>query len=67
MTFSTLVLALGSVLVLEGLVFALAPSRIEDLLKALAQLPESARRLIGALALVLGVALITLSGVIAGP
>ncbi|MCL1628071.1 MULTISPECIES: DUF2065 family protein [Roseinatronobacter] len=67
MTFSTLFLALGLVLILEGLVFALAPSRIEDLLKALAQLPEGARRLIGALALVAGGALITLSGVIAGP
>ena len=66
MTVSTVVLALGLVLVLEGLVFALAPSRIEDLLKALAQLPERARRLIGALALVLGAGLITLSGVIAG-
>lgn len=67
MTFSTLVLALGLVLVLEGLVFALAPSRIEELLRALAQLPEGARRLIGALALVLGLGLITVSGLIAAP
>ncbi len=66
MTFSTLILALGLVLVLEGLVFALAPSRMEDLLRALTELPEGARRLIGALALVLGVGLIVLSGVIAG-
>ena len=67
MTLSTLVLALGLVLVLEGLVFALAPSRIEELLRALAQLPEGARRLIGALALVLGIGLITVSGLIAAP
>lgn len=67
MTFSTLLLALGLVLILEGLVFALAPSRIEDLLKALSQLSEGARRLIGALALVVGVALITVSSMIAGP
>lgn len=67
MTFSTLLLALGLVFVLEGLVFALAPSRMEDLLRALAQLPEGARRLIGALALVLGGGLIVLSGVIAAP
>jgi len=60
-------LALGLVLILEGLVFALAPSRIEDLLKALSQLSEGARRLIGALALVVGVALITVSSMIAGP
>lgn len=66
MTFSTLLLAFGLVLILEGLVFALAPSRIEDLLRALAHLPESARRLIGALALVLGILLITLSSLIAG-
>ncbi|MCC1481319.1 DUF2065 family protein [Roseibaca sp. Y0-43] len=66
MTLSTVVLALGLVLVLEGLVFALAPSRIEDLLRALSDLPEGARRLIGALALVLGGGLIVLSGVIAG-
>jgi len=66
-TFSTLLLALGLVLILEGLVFALAPSRIEDLLKALSQLSEGARRLIGALALVVGVALITVSSMIAGP
>jgi uncharacterized protein YjeT (DUF2065 family) len=65
-TFSTLVLALGLVLVLEGLVFALAPSRIEDLLRALTELSEGARRLIGALALVLGGGLIVLSGMIAG-
>lgn len=67
MTFSTLVLALGLVLILEGLVFALAPFRVEDLLRALSQLPVGARRLIGALALVLGGLLITLSGLIAAP
>ena len=66
MTLSTLVLALGLVFVLEGLVFALAPFRLEELLRALAQLPENARRLIGALALVLGGGLIVLSSLIAG-
>ena len=40
MALSTVILALGLVLVLEGLVFALAPSRIEDLLKVLTQLPR---------------------------
>jgi uncharacterized protein YjeT (DUF2065 family) len=66
-TFSTLVLALGLVLVLEGLVFALAPSRIEELLRLFAQLSLDVRRMIGALALVLGAVLITLSGVLSGP
>jgi len=68
MALSTVILALGLVLVLEGLVFALlAPSRIEDLLKVLTQLPENARRLIGVLALVFGVFLVTFSNLIAGP
>jgi len=67
MALSTVILALGLVLVLEGLVFALAPSRIEDLLKVLTQLPENARRLIGVLALVFGVFLVTFSNLIARP
>lgn len=66
MTFSTLVLALGLVLVLEGLVIALAPSRMEELLRVLAQLPIETRRMIGALALVLGVLLMTASGMLSG-
>ncbi len=61
MTISTLVLALGLVLIFEGLVFVLAPHRIEDLLRLLAALPEETRRMIGALALVAGAALITLA------
>jgi len=66
MTLSTVILALGLVLVLEGLVFALAPSRVEDLLRQFAQLPQGARRLIGALAIVCGVALVLLAKKIAG-
>ncbi|MCC5984169.1 MAG: DUF2065 domain-containing protein [Rhodobacteraceae bacterium] len=57
----TVVLALGLVLIIEGLVFALAPSRIDELLRFLAQLPDEARRLIGFTALALGAALVTLS------
>ena len=61
MSWTTLLLALGLVLIFEGLVFALAPRRIEDLLRALTAMPVEARRLIGFLALVLGVLLVGLS------
>jgi uncharacterized protein len=43
----TLFLGLGLVLIIEGLVFALAPSRLEDVLEMLRRLPIEARRLIG--------------------
>ncbi|WOI55654.1 DUF2065 domain-containing protein [Palleronia sp. LCG004] len=54
------VLSIGLVLIFEGLVFALAPSRLEDLLDALRLVPVEARRLIGLLALVAGVGLVVL-------
>lgn len=47
-------LALGLVLILEGLVYALAPSLIEDLLAALRALSMEARRLIGLFCIVIG-------------
>lgn len=59
MTISTLVLALGLVLIFEGLVFALAPRRIEDILRLLAAMPVETRRMIGFLALVIGALLAT--------
>ncbi|MGX0879527.1 uncharacterized protein YjeT (DUF2065 family) [Roseovarius sp. MBR-154] len=54
----TAILALGLVLIVEGLVYALAPSLIDQLLVALAAIPPEARRLIGLLALVIGLALV---------
>ena len=51
-------LALGLVLIVEGLVYALAPSLVEDLLEALKAMPPEARRLVGLLALVIGLALV---------
>lgn len=54
----TIVLAIGLVLVIEGLVFALAPSRLEDVLEALRSISPDARRIIGLGALALGVVLI---------
>lgn len=51
-------LALGLVLVVEGLVWALAPRLIEEMLAALAALPEGARRALGLAALAIGVLLV---------
>jgi uncharacterized protein len=57
-----LVLAIGLVLAVEGLVLALAPRRMEDALRLILTLGEDRRRMIGLVALALGVALIWLSG-----
>jgi len=54
----TALLALGLVLIVEGLVYALAPSLIDRMLLALAAIPPEARRLMGLLALVCGLALV---------
>lgn len=61
MSIQILVLALGLVLIIEGLVFVLAPHRIEDILRLLASVPPETRRLIGFLALAIGAALVTLA------
>ncbi len=53
-----ILMAVGLVLVVEGLVFALAPSRVEDALKALSALSPETRRLFGLGALALGVVLV---------
>jgi len=55
---STLLTAAGFVLVFEGLVFALAPSRLEELLRTLTDIPVDARRLLGLAALAIGVILL---------
>ncbi|MEM7731273.1 MAG: DUF2065 family protein [Pseudomonadota bacterium] len=47
-------LALGLVLILEGLVYALAPSLIEQMLATLRELSVEARRLIGFFCIVMG-------------
>jgi len=59
MTLSTLLLGLGMVLVFEGLVFALAPSRFEDMLRLIQQVPVETRRLIGLVAITLGAVLVS--------
>lgn len=59
--FALLVLAVGLVLSLEGLVLALAPSRIDDLLELVRRMPLDMRRNIGIGAMALGLALIWLA------
>ena len=51
---SLLILALGLVMIFDGLVYALAPSLLERMLEILRQMPEMAVRQIGALVVVGG-------------
>ncbi|WP_121998804.1 DUF2065 domain-containing protein [Phaeobacter sp. NW0010-22] len=55
---ATIFLALGLVLIVEGLAYALAPSLVERMLEVLRSLPESARRQVGLITLVIGVILL---------
>ena len=54
-------LAIGLVLIVEGLVYALAPSLIEELLDKLRALPLETRRVMGLVALAVGVAVVWLA------
>lgn len=56
-----LLLGLGLVFVIEGLVLALAPSRLEQLLAVLAALSVEQRRALGLLAVAIGVGLVVLA------
>ena len=51
-------LAIGLVLIVEGLVYALAPAVVEELLEILRSLPVETRRLIGLGAMAFGVVLV---------
>ena len=53
--FANILLAIGLVCIIEGLVYALAPSLIEGLLEALRNLSLEMRRTFGFLVIVLGV------------
>lgn len=55
---ATACLALGLVLIVEGLAYALAPSLIERLLAALREIPEDQLRLLVLCAMALGLALV---------
>lgn len=56
-------LGLGLVLVFEGLVFALLPTRLEELVRLIAEMPLETRRAIGLGAVALGVLFVWGSGV----
>ena len=53
-----ILLALGLVLVVEGLAFALAPSRLEEIVALIARMPLETRRAIGLAMLAIGVILL---------
>lgn len=59
---STALLAVGIVLAAEGLLLALAPGRIEDLLRFFTSVSHETRRGLGLGALAFGVLLIWLAG-----
>ena len=63
---SWLALGLGLVLVIEGLVLALAPSRIEDMLATIASLSRDQRRLLGLVAMTAGVGIVALVRALGG-
>lgn len=52
---ATVFWAIGLVLVVEGLAWALAPRAIEEMLAAIRAMPVEARRLLGLAALAVGV------------
>ena len=57
-------LGLGLVLVFEGLVFALLPNRLEELIKVISELPMETRRAYGLGAVALGILLVWGSGAV---
>ena len=58
MTGSDLLTGLAFVLIVEGLVHALAPSLVERLLEALRAMPVEMRRMLGLLTLTTGILLL---------
>lgn len=58
---TVVVLAIGLVLVVEGLAFALAPSRIDEVVALIARMPRDMRRLIGLGMVAAGVILVWLA------
>ena len=58
MTGTDILTGIALVLVIEGLVYALAPSLVERLLEAMRAMPLEARRTLGLLTVVTGVVLL---------
>lgn len=61
MSWTDILTGIGMVLVIEGLVYALAPSLVERLLEALREMPLEARRNLGLATLVTGIILLWLA------
>ena len=57
---STILFGLGLVLVIEGLVYVLAPQFVEKMLVSLKEMPTEQRRLVGACMALLGGVLLLL-------
>lgn len=57
----TLIMAMGLVLVIEGLALALAPTRLEDLLALFSAMSKDQRRMIGLSAVTIGVVVVALA------
>ena len=53
-----ILLGLGLVLVFEGLVLALLPNRLEELIQMISNIPPETRRLLGLGAVAIGVVLV---------
>ncbi|MGB7268833.1 MAG: DUF2065 domain-containing protein [Albidovulum sp.] len=66
MTWTVVVMALGLVAVFEGLVLALAPNRMEELLAFISSLSLESRRNLGLGIIALGVGVIWLATRLAG-
>jgi uncharacterized protein YjeT (DUF2065 family) len=53
-----LLLGLGLVAIIEGLALAVAPARMREALEAIARMDPERRRLVGLLAMTVGIALV---------
>lgn len=62
LSWDIIIAGLGMALLIEGLVFVLAPSRLENLIAFLAAIPVETRRLIGFGAVCFGVILLAFAG-----
>ncbi len=58
MTVTDILTGIALVLVIEGLVYALAPSLVERMLEALRQMPLETRRTLGLVTIITGVLLL---------
>ena len=55
---STFITAIGLALVIEGLLYAIAPGRLKDMLIMVEKMPEDAMRMLGLAAIAAGVVIV---------